>query len=327
MLEVSGGFAVSITNFFKDQKSINLKMTSAVQLEANGYKLLDGWIDKIDVAYGVDSDRVEIYGRDKTCDLIDCTHASTPNEWKNQSVRNLIRQLCNPFSVSVVIDDSATSEVEKVIETYKASEGIPVSELIIELCRDIGVLPMTVGDGKLTITKSGTTSSNSGIVVGDNATACNLVQTNEARFSTYIVKGQGVGTSNKTRDDYISCNGSFDDAIVTRYRPKVSFAEGIANNALCKTKAIADARISAGLSRMATYNIHSWLQHDNRPWRVNQLVPVRDKIALIEKTMLVVAVDFIYDEEDGGDTARVSVVDTGTFTLSPSKLNIKSRFD
>lgn len=326
MLEISGGFALIIENFFKDQRTPRLTMDSPVQVEINGVRVLDGWIDKMPISFGDDNDSVEIHGRDKTCDLVDCMYSFTPNEWRNQSIANLIRNLCHPFDISVVIGPSAVQEVSSVIETYKASEGVTVGDLINELCRDVGIFAMSTGDGKLTLTKAGATRSNDGITVGSNCTAGKHTQSNENRHSDYIVKGQGIGTDNKSRGDYISCIGNFEDPIVGRTRPRVLFSEGITNTAKCRRKAIFEARVQAGLSRAITFNMPSWLQSGSVPWKVNQLVPVKDRFGGIDQSMLVFAVEFTYDEEQG-DLAYVSVMDPEACSLSTNRLSIKSRFD
>ena len=329
MLDICGGFAVSVDNFFHGGTTAQeIKMGHGVKIEINGSQIIDGWIDEMPIIFGRNVDRIEIRGRDNTCDLVDCCWDETPNEWKNQSIKNLIKTLCNKFSITVIIDDSAQSEVETKIETFKASEGMPISELIFKLCKDRGILPISKGDGFLTLIKATSSEyTNDAIIVRANAEGGKLVQSNINRYSVYKVKGYGIATDNKTLQDYIECYGEFSDPIISRERPFVVFSENASTNFLCKKRAISEARIRAGLSRSVIYNMDGWVQSNDELWEKNKLVKIEDNFTGINDTMLIIATDFIYNEDDGGDATKLMCVDKNTFSLSEDVINIKTRFD
>ena len=329
MLNMCGGFVVSANNFFQGgTTSQEIKMGHGVKIEIDDQQILDGWIDKMPIRYKGREDNIFIYGRDKTCDLVDCTFDFTPNEWKNQSVRNLVKNLCNPFSISVEIDNTANSESETKVETFKANEGIPVYELIAELCRDHGILPLCLGDGKLTLTKATTNNySDDAIVEGINILTGDILQSNIDRFSSYEVKGYGVGNDNKALDDFVSCSGSFEDSIITRIRPYTIFAENATNKGQCKKKAISEARLRAGLSRANIYTVSGWVQKSGKVWKINHLTRIKDRFSGIDDTRINCSVDYIYDESDGGDVTQIMVVDKNTFSLSENEITIKSKYD
>ena len=329
MFDICGGFVVSTDNFFQGgTSSQEIKMGQGVKIEINGTQILDGWVDRMPVDFGRNHDRLEIYGRDNTCDLVDCVWDESPNEWKNQSIKNLIKTFCAKFGITVITDNTALTETELKMETFKANEGIPISELISELCRDIGVLAISKGDGYLTLTKATTLKyATDAIIVGGNAEGGRLLQSNEDRFSSYKVKGYGIGNDNKALGDFIECSGEFSDPIISRERPLVLFAENQTTSNICRKKAIWEARIRAGLSRAIIYIVDSWAQSDDKPWQINKLVKIRDDFSGIDGTMLIAAIDFIYDEDDGGDIAKIMCVDRNTFSLSEDQINIKTRFD
>lgn len=329
MLNICGGFAVATDNFFQGGTNTQeIKMGYGVKIEINNKQILDGWIDEMPIRFGKDYDRLEIRGRDNTCDLVDCCWDYTPNEWKNQSIKNLIKTMCSKFNINVIVDNSAQIEVENKIETFKASEGIPVSELINKLCRDAGILPISIGDGNLTLTKSSEVEyANDAIIVGGNAEGGELIQSNLNRFSVYKIKGYGISTDNKTLRDYIECYGSFSDPIITRERSFLTFTDNTTSSFFCRKKAIAEARIRAGLSRAIIYRVDNWVQSNNTPWEINKLVKVKDSFTGTDDSLLIAAIDFVYDENDGGDTAKIMCVDKTTFTLSEEAIKIKSRFD
>lgn len=329
MLDICGGFIVSTDNFFQGGTSNQeIKMGHGVKVEIDGHSIIDGWIDEMPIDFGRNRDHLEISGRDNTCDLVDCVWDESPNEWINQSVKNLIKTFCAKFNITVIIDDSASSEVETKIESFKANEGMPISELIMQLCRDIGILPISKGDGYLTLTKATTADyATDVLIVGGNAEGGRLLQSNINRFSNYEVKGYGIGTDNKALSDFIGCYGDFSDSIISRDRPFVDFAENATTSAICKKRAIWEARIRAGLSRAIIYNVDNWIQTDDKPWQINKLIKVKDDFTGIDDTMIIPAIDYIYDEDDGGDICKIMCVDRNTFSSSEDQINIKTRFD
>jgi len=329
MSKITGGFAVSINNFFRGgTSSTEIKMGQQVIIEIDGQQVLDGWIDRLPIRYGADFDRMEIYGRDITCDLVDCEHDSVPNEWKSQTVSNIIKNLCNPFSISVTVDSTVTDEAATVIDTFKANEGVPVYELISELCRDNAILPLCTGDGTLTLTKATATEyADDQIVLGTNAVAGYLDQNNEDRYSTYKVKGHGIGNDNKGLTDFVSCEGSFSDNIISRPRPLVIFSDTPTNAGQCVKRAKWEARIRAGFSRSIEYSIPGWVQSTGNVWEINKLVRVNDPYAGIKDEMLIASIDFSYDEDDGADETKILVVDKNTFSILGDAIDIRTGFD
>lgn len=329
MLDMCGAFIVSTDNFFQGgTSSQEIKMGQGVKVEINGFPVIDGYIDEMPIDFGRNRDHLEISGRDNTMDLVDCSWNESPNEWKNQTVKNLIKTFCTKFGITVVVDDSASSEVETKIESYKANEGMPISELISELCRDIGILTISKGDGYLTLTKATIDEyTTDPLIVGGNAEGGRLLQSNRNRYSSYKIKGYGIGTDNKALADFVDCSGDFSDSIINRDRPFVGFAENATTSAICFKKAIWQARINAGLSRGIIYNVDSWIQSDDKPWQINKLVKIKDDFTGIDDTRLIAAIDYIYDEDDGGDISKIMVVDKNTFSLSEDQINIKTRFD
>jgi prophage tail gpP-like protein len=328
MLMGAGAFSVSVSNFYKGGNSLSdIKIEDDAIVEIEDQKVLTGIVDKMPIKWGKTYSWMDLVGRDKTCDLVDCSFAFTPNEWKNQSVETIIKNLCNPFSISVITDSIVSAQVSVKIDTYKACEGESVFDSISELCRDYAMMPVIYGDGKLTLTKAtATRRTTDGIIVGKNVDACATEQGNENRYSDYMVKGQGIGSDNKVLDAYISCYGTFSDSIINRTRPLTLFMDLPTTTGGCQKRAKWEARIRAGLSRAIEYQVPKWVQTNNKIWEINSLTTVQDKILGIDKTMLILSIRYMYSK-DTGEISKITVVDKDTFNLSDNDINIKSGFD
>ena len=327
MLTMSGQFALSTYDFYEsNKKDWFLDMNSLCDVYINDERVCYGYLDDLHFDYGPGRISLAVKGRDFTQDLIDCEWNQNVNEWKKQTIRSIISNLCSPFNITVVVDADAISNAGVIIDTFKMNEGEKVSDEILRLCKDYGILPICYGDGYLTLTNSSTTrKANDGLEMGKNVHHGKFVQSNRERFSSYTVKGYGVGNDNKTPADYINPIGIFNDSTITRYRPFVNFTDGSTDSGKCINKAKWEASIRAGLSRAIFYVTRSWTQSNGRIWGINSEVRVKDKVFDIDETRLIYEVRYGYDRERG-EYSIIGTVHKDTFKINNS-INMRTGFD
>ena len=327
MTNMSGAFAASTANFFDDPSGWNVTMASAVVAKLGGIPILNGYLDNFDIEYGPDHSQVTMDGRDKPMDIIDCSFGQSPNEWKNQTIKSIITNLLTPFEIQLQIDSSVSSEMTTTIQSFKADEGDTVADIISRILRDYGMLAVSTGDGKLTLTKATTTDNTTDpIQFGQNAVSGSLEQSQVDRFSKYIVKGMGQGSDNKSITDFSEPSGQVTDTLVTRNRPTVIFAEGPADSGTCLKRAKWESMVRAGLSRRLWYDVNDWDQSDGNLWLMNQLVRVKDTFLGVDKTMLIDTVVYTYNQGEG-QKVRLGVVHKDTYTVQDKASTIKLGFD
>jgi prophage tail gpP-like protein len=277
---ISGVFSLTFPQFVNDSafKKI-VDIGSTVKIMIGGVNVIDGYVDVIRVMIESGNRRVIISGRDKTGDLVDCDFAATPNEWKKQTVLDIIKNLCAPFGISVAASGSAASAAATVVDTYKATEGIAVFSLISQLCVDNSIMPVSTGNGKLTLVRAEDAQKASGASIKNpgNVIASEFVADDTDRFSRYISKGQGIETPEKSLPAFLQAQGIFADSIITRNRTKIVFPENPSLNASCLARAKWEAKYRAGMSRQFTYTVGSFLRDGKKPWLINTLVPVSDE--------------------------------------------------
>jgi prophage tail gpP-like protein len=242
-----------------------------------------------------------------------------------QPVSKLVKNLCSPFGIEVAINPLVVADANKIVETFKADEGQSVYDIIAALLRDSTLLPLTEGDGALTITRASLAELSWDTISDSNTSGIMLDYNDYDRYSSYIVKGQGIGSDNKTTKDYIEPSATIADSGIARYRPSVIFAETATDNGKCKQRAIFEAHNRAGHSRRARLDVIGWQQFDGSLWAINSTVVVDLSLAGINKTMLIEEIEFIQDSENG-EIARVSVVDIDTYGTSPA-LDITTELD
>lgn len=327
LLQIAGEFGFSTTDIFGyDPEKWDIKLGDPCTVEVDDQLLITGYIEDMPISYDKETHTIQIAGRDKTGNLVDCSYIETPNEWKRQSIFSIISSLCEPFDISVVVNVTVTDEVTVEIPTFKADEGETVYELISRLCRHKAILPVCYGDGYLTLTRAGASYDVSdNLELGVNIKSGMLDWSDRERFSKYIVKGQDVVTDDSGWDSgIVSRYGEATDQTLVRkkqYRPLIIFSERATNDKECEDRAKWEASVRAGQSRKVEYEVQGWVQRNGIVWPLNSLVTVKDKALGIDGPMLISALEFNVDNMTGTVT-KLTVVPKETFTLIEEAIKI-----
>lgn len=327
MNEMACSFALVTDDFsYGDFSKWKMKLGDIARVYIHNKLVCTGYLDKIPIYYGNDDHYIQFVGRGKTSDLIDCTYEGTYNEWKNYPCLRIIKDLCSPFNIDVAVQSGLEDIVNQEIANFKANEGEFVYSLINDLCIDLGILPLDMGDGKLTLAQTSNEKLTDPIQRNVNVSSGLLVQDNTDRYSSYTCKGYGNGTDQKSLADFIHPSGNVVDEAITRTRPFTIFADRPTDKGKCKNRAIYEARIRAGASRALLYEVMEFVQMNKEPWNINRLVNVRDGAFDISDTMLVSEVEWVMSPDIGQVTYMI-VVDKDTYSGSTADIDIKTGFD
>jgi prophage tail gpP-like protein len=324
---ISGIAELESVNFYQGNLSDwEFKLGDNFQLLIDDQLVMTGYIDQIDLIYKNRMHFLKLILRDKTADLVDCNWNEDVTEWKNQTVLNLTQNLCNPFNIQGASDSEVAGEIGKIIETFKINEGECISDAIMRYCNQFDLIPLSYGDGYLTLSKStNTKKSYDAIDLNANVVSRIAVYSNLERFSNYIVKGMGCGTDQKNNyTDYIQPAGSVEDSVIQRYRPITFFDDVVTDAGKCEERAKWIKQVRAGQSRGLNYTVVGWGQSNGDIWRINRIVRVSDPMAGIDKDMLISSVRYTFRNEEGTKT-ELTVVDKNTYTKV--QRDIKTEFD
>lgn len=331
----SPSFAMSYTDYYPnkvDDSSFRLGQEAFVEI--NGYRLITGYIEEISCNYNRNEKSLEIRGRGKTGDLVDCSNwgPNSKSEFYNQTVLNVIKALCKPFSISVLAHSSASSPVSKkaAAGSWKTKEGDTVFDSILRLCRANAILPIDYGDGKVTLTRTSAKKATDSLELGGNILSGTSSNSNLERFSSYEVKGNGSGANDFSAilETVTGPSAISTDALIIRHRPLVIITSDVVNEiSRLQEKAKWEALTRAGFSRRFQYSVNGWLQSDGTPWSVNSLVKVEDEISKVQgKPLLITEVVFSLSETSGM-ISNITTMSPDAFDLLAQAENINSGFD
>jgi len=302
------------------------KLDDTAIINLHGTKVFEGYVEDIDLeSKNSKGSTIEIYGRDKTCDLVDCQYDGTNREWKNQTVSTLCKNICDYYSISISVDSTVQGQANTKVTIYKANEGQSGYSMIKRLCDSVGILPYSKADGKLTLGRATTTDILMGAIErGKNVLGQEIKLSNRNRYSKYIVKGMGIGDDSKSLADWTECSGDHTDTVVTRKRPFMIFADNTSEKGLCKNQAKWIAWNMGCLSRLYTYTVSGWKTDGDSLWDINKLIKVKDDWFDIDDLMLIVDIDFYLA---GGKSARtdITVVDKNCYSFSSKPVDVKMK--
>ena len=322
LYQMCGTFGFAGTNIFPgNAEKWGLSLGDECTVLIDDQIIITGYIEDIPITYDASSHNIQISGRDRTGDLVDCSFAETVQEWKGQKIITVIRALCNPFDIFVDVDNSVfTYANEKTPkDLFKINPGETVFDTIFRLCKPKAILPVSYGDGQLVLTGTGTQKVGDILELGKNVKSGSINQSDRDRFATYIVKGQGSKDPFNSVSEAAHAKGQYTDLVITKSRPArkiVIWPESSCTTKYCQDKAKWECVNRAGNSRSIDYEVQGWTQSNGEVWPLNALVKVKDHFLEIDKTMLIAAVNFIMDNESGTIT-RLTLVHPKTFELPP----------
>lgn len=302
----------------------------------DGTLVLTGYVDSYQPRFDATSHGVELNGRSRTCDFVDGAAIVKGGQFKQLSLVEIANRLALPFGIPV----DALAALDAPLADVQIQQGETCYAVLERLCRMQGLLVCDGPSGSLTLTRAGSRSALCPLIQGQNILGANATLDVSQRFSEYTVKGQRANTDDRADagqssgttptptveagapstgngasgepagPSIIATIGSVADSFVGRYRPWLVTAETQADDAMCKLRALWEARRRAAHSIRASVVVAGWRQlgPDDRAgplWDVNLLVPVVSSFLGINRILLISTVEFRKDA--GGATTRLEL--------------------
>ena len=295
---VASGFTLGVTQFPNSTGNLPRWVgQEPCKVKINGETLITGFIDIVAEKYANRSHAIEISGRDKTADLVDCSDMM--NIFSNKNLPDIAREICTKFNIPVTggknlprrdifvpqIGDTLWNELsrlaalDKVILLPNAKGG-----LLITTAGAGGAMP-----GALNFPDSGVISASQMINWQD-------------RFSNITALAQGDATANAQKGVAI-------DHRVNRYRPYVVHAEIMAAGESIKNRAKWELAIREGKCYRWRFTVPGWMQN-GVIWQPNKTVKIVAPPFGLDRKLLIASVEFLLDQNSGKMTNLELVLPT-----------------
>lgn len=311
---LSGTFNLNLTSRTGQNIPVNIKPMDECSVAIDGNVLITGYVDIVNLAIDATTHTIQIVGRDKTSDLIDCSVINGTGQYKNLKLEQIVTRICEPFGISVTTDVTTGDP----FVTFNIEQGSTAIEAIQKLCNARQCLAMSDGQGGVLITRAGNAQTGTPLIEGINIKSGTANYDYSQRFSQYVVKGQVQGLDTL---DVNSISGNMASAIdpgVIRYRPFVVVADGQANRSDCQKRAAWEYSTRKGRSRRFSISTNGWLEALNQKelWRINRIVFVQSNALAVYDKLLIVGINYSLDES--GETTTLSLTSADAYLTAPS---------
>jgi prophage tail gpP-like protein len=304
---VAGQFSLGII------KPVNLTVDSLtpglpVRLTINGKPVVTGWLDDNQPEITSDDYSIQISGRDKTGDLVDCSAIYKGGMWSGRTLAQIAADLCQPFGITVLWQVTEAS-AGKPFGSFKLEHSETVYEALGRAARQRGVLMTSNATGDLVFTQAGTASAGS-LEIGKTLAKLSGQNSWHNRFSLYrICGGHAAGGGLSDVMDVGQITGPQADVVdpeVTRYRPTIKIADHNITQQTAWARADHERRHAIAKSTRYDAEVIGWYQADGQLWDVNKIVNVTAAVLNMNAVPLLIA-EVSYQLDDKGLTTKLTL--------------------
>lgn len=279
--------------------------------------IITGFIDSVKPTINSQNHTIQIRGREKTADLIDCSMTQSSKSFSKINFLNLAKTLADPFGITV---KNATTI--NLTDTFKftVNSSETVFEILDKKAKELGVLLITNSKGELVIANSGSLTATDSLILGENVLSCSAVYDFTNRFSDYKIQSQassGGGDWGSSSGGKLSIAGASTDDEVTRFRPILIQGGGQLTNTKAKKRAQWEALIRAAKSQRVDTVVQGFRQSDDSLWKINELVSTLIPPLYINPATQLLISDVEYMLDENGSKVKMGLKRKDAYTANP----------
>lgn len=310
-----GAFALRLTERWPGQPTKwAIEPGADCELALDGETVITGYVDAVERSLDATRHEIDVTGRDKAMDIVDCTALLPGDRFADitgLSLLQVAQLLCDPFGVKVRDDVGAKRTPKTSQQTTET-----VWELLERGARQAAAMIMSDGRGGLVITRAGTAPAPAPLVEG-HVLAVSFVRDDSQRFRKYTSIGQTVSYGNSQEypiEAAVSQKATVEDSAVLRHRPLVIEAEELPPGVSMQDRVDWERNVRRGRSRRVTVSVHGWSAH-GRLWRPNEVATLRLPALGLEGEMLIIAVENVLDAQ--GTRTELTLAPREAYDLLP----------
>lgn len=232
--------------------------------------VITGYVDRFIPSISEDQHSIQVIGRSKCADLVDCAAEWPGGQINGSSALGIAQKLAAVYGIDV------TSKVANlpIIPQFNLMLGESAFEVIERISRYSALLAYDQPDGNLLLAQVSTDKAASGFFEGQNVQEASVEYSMDQRYSNYKAFIQSVDTFS----DLGNTGNELSDVLdpnCTRHREMVLIAEaGGGGNSVAQQRALWECARRAGRSKVVRVMCDSWRDSAGALWQPNTLAPV-----------------------------------------------------
>lgn len=234
-----------------------------------GDTVITGYIDRIIPMMAGDTHGIQVLGRSKSQDAVDCSA-----EWKGGQIQGTLLQIATKLLAPYGITVKADEDTGPPIPQFNLTIGESAFAIIERIARFRGFLVFDMPDGNVRLARAGKDKMGSGFKQGENIQRAQATYSMDGRFSEVQAFIQAVDTL-KALGDGGNLLASAKDPGVLRRRLRTIISEGGAlGNDVAIKRAKWEVARRAGRSAQIAVTGDSWRDDGGKLWTPNAIVPI-----------------------------------------------------
>lgn len=312
---IAGGFELTVSDRWRAQsKPWAVYPEDVCALSLNGVRLVNGYVDRVDLRYSATDHGLSVSGRDKTAALVDNSVYDGKWEYLDTPPLAICQRVAHPFGVAVRLQSGLT--LPKLPSKVSIDPGDTPFDVIERVCRKVGVLAVSDGGATVLLTRPGSTRTHTALIEGRNILSASGSFDAAGRYRRYMVLGQHYGTDAWAGGGTAAVVGDASDTGVLRSsRVLVVRPEGAVTTETAKKRAQWEATVRAARADSVTVTVQGWTQGNGEVWPVNAIVSVVSPSVRVDGEMLITQA--VYEIGPGGTTTEITLRDPESFTPEP----------
>ena len=289
--QAARGFACAVTEKFPGSEDFGVfRNGDLVQVYIGPDLVCTGYIDSTPISYTAQEIQVQIQGKSRTIDLVQCcppsaavapppaaedtqwsnvksisgsqakkqqAPAKVATSWRGCTVGEIIAALAAPYGISVQVDASISGK----LTNHTVNPGETVIESINRLVTKSNLWLTDDPQGNLVITQLGAAGNcTDGLVLGKNILSGGAKFDGSTLFSKYVVSGQHAGTDTDFGRTAAEDRGVAEDSGVQRFRLTVIKDKGQSSNKIGVDRATFEQKYARARYAAADYVVQGWRQ-------------------------------------------------------------------
>lgn len=305
---LAGSFNLALTERFPDQPELwVIEPGVACEVLIGDDLVITGFVDEGSNDTDSNSHPVQVTGRSKTGDLVDCSAVHTPATWTNRKLEQIAADIAGPFGITV----QAVTDTGAPFAKFALQQGETAFEAIERMCRMRAVLPTSDAAGVLQLRRPGEVRAGYELRLGENLLALRHRRSQRNRYSNYILKGQASGDGIEGAAARPKAEAT--DAGVARWRPLVIVNSEQTTQASLSDRAKWEATVRAARGQEVQATVQGWRAPDGSLYRPDVLVPVVGRQVGLDAELLVTNVRF--SAGDRGKRAELTLAPKEAYSL------------
>lgn len=288
----------------------------AVRIENDGEVLLDGFVDEMSSAFSSGSHTISVSGREKTCDLVDCSLKDFGKSWKKRTVSQIVDDVCRAFGL---LFNANGVNPPGVIQKFCPDPGCTGADIVSDVCRQKDVVCFSDGLGNIKFVNEKQFEQVEDFVrQGVNILSADVSFNNSERFSDYVVL---CSSDPKTKR-----RGESRDGEISRSRCLVMIDEGYGSVDAAEQRASFESQSRSAKSTTLNVTLAGWKMNNGKLWKPGVLVDclIPAFFGNFVQNLLLNSVELSYDSS--GTFAHLELVRRDYYTQPPAKKK-KSKAD